>query len=95
VLNAFDSHASQTAARRLIGSNVVFVGGEAPPGGTANLILQNGILLKVTLTHKRNILPQAAAWAAEVRGTLTGIDFKGRSISIKCNPKDWRVTSSM
>jgi hypothetical protein len=53
VLNAWKVSSSRKEALKLIGSKVVFVGGCAPPGGTPNLLLENGIVLNIDFSNHR------------------------------------------
>ena len=93
VLSAVRSRDTQSKAsiQALIGSQVVFVGGAAPPGGNANLIVASNVVLEVEIRPLRDVRPRAVAWSAEVLGTLKSVDFEKRVIHIRARPEDWRV----
>src|SRR5436190_254086 len=86
VLAALQPKADRTAAQRLVGSQVVFIGGTAPTGGNADLILGDGTKLLVVLTRQVDVRPHAVMWEAEAFGKLTKIDFEHRVITISCQP---------
>ena len=93
VLSAVRSGDTQSKAsvQALIGSQVVFVGGAAPPGGNANLMVASNIVLEVEIRPARDVRPHAVVWSAEVIGTLKSVDFEKRVIHIRAKPEDWRV----
>jgi hypothetical protein len=93
VLAAVRSGATQSKAsiQVLIGSQVVFVGGAAPPGGNANLMVASNVVLEVEIRPVRDVRPHSVAWSAEVLGTLKSVDFERRVIHIRAKPEDWRV----
>lgn len=82
-------------ARHLIGKPVALYGGTAPPGGTADLVLDGGILLKIELDPPKDVRPHAAIWAAWVLGNVTGVDVKKKVIRIKAKPDDWQAMITM
>jgi len=82
---------SKASVQALIGSQVVFVGGAAPPGGTANLIVASNVVLEVEIRPVQDVRPHSATWSAEVLGTLNSVDFEKRVIHIRAKPEDWRV----
>jgi hypothetical protein len=82
---------SRTNAQALIGSQVVFAGGAAPPGGNADLVVSSNIVLKVQIRPERDVRPHSVFWVAEVLGTLRSIDFNKRTIQIVAKPQNWRV----
>jgi hypothetical protein len=75
----------------LIGSQVVFVGSAASPGGNANLMVWTNVVLEVEIRPERDVRPHSAFWHAEVLGTLKSVDFEKRVIHIQAKPEDWRV----
>lgn len=91
MLAALQKKADRTAGQRFVGSQVVFIGSAAPPGDSANLVLEGGVTLQVVLTRKKDVRPHAVMWDAEVFGKLTKIDFEHRVITISCQPNDWRL----
>jgi len=82
---------SKTNVQALIGSQVVFAGGAAPPGGNANLMVSSNVVLEVQIRPARDVRPHSVFWVAEVSGTLKGVDFKKRVIHIIAKPEDWRA----
>jgi len=82
---------SKTNVQALIGSQVVFAGGAAPPGGSANLMVSSNVVLEVEISPSRGVRPRAISWDAEVLGTLKSVDFEKRVIKIRAKPEDWRV----
>ena len=82
---------ARTNVQALIGSQVVFVGGVAPPGGNANLMLSTNVLPVVDMQPQRDVRPHSVAWSAEVLGTLKNVDFEKRVIHIRAKPENWRV----
>ena len=82
---------SKASVQALIGSQVVFVGGAAPPGGNANLMVASNVVLEVEIRPARDVRPHSVAWSAEVLGTLKSVDFEKRVIHIRAKPEDWRV----
>jgi hypothetical protein len=82
---------SKASVQVLIGSQVVFVGGAAPPGGNANLMVASNVVLEVDIRPSRDVRPHSVAWSAEVLGTLKSVDFEKRVIHIRAKPEDWRV----
>jgi hypothetical protein len=81
---------SRTNVQALIGSQVVFAGGAAPPGGNADLLVSSNLVLKVQISPARDVRPHSVFWVAEVLGTLKSVDFEKRTIHIVAKPKDWR-----
>ena len=82
---------SKASIQALIGSQVIFVGGAAPPGGNANLMVASNVVLEVEIRPARDVRPHAVVWSAEVLGTLKSVDFEKRVIHIRAKPEDWRV----
>ena len=93
VLSAVRSGDAQgrTNIQALLGSQVVFVGSIAPPGGSANLMVWSNIVLEVEIRPARDVRPHAVVWSAEVLGILKSVDFEKRVIHIRAKPEDWRV----
>jgi len=93
VLTAMISEDAQrkTNVQALIGSQVVFVGGTAPPGGSANLMVWTNVLLEVQIRPARDVRPHSVVWTSEVLGTLESVDFQKRVIHIQAKPEDWIV----
>jgi hypothetical protein len=85
---------SKTNVQALIGAQVVFVGGNAPPGYNANLLVWSNVTVEVELRPRKNVLPRSVGWDAEVLGTLTGVDFKRRVIYVRAKPENWRHTDT-
>lgn len=82
---------SKVSVQALIGSQIVFVGGAAPPGGNANLMVASNVVLEIEIRPARDVRPHSVAWSAEVLGTLQSVDFEKRVIHIRAKPEDWRV----
>jgi hypothetical protein len=97
VLSAVYSSDKQSRARvqALIGSQVAFYGGTAPPGANANLIVGTNIVLDVEIRPFRDVRPHSVCWGADVMGTLKSVDFEKRVIHIRAKPEDWRVRETL
>jgi hypothetical protein len=91
VVSAVCSGGSQTNILALIGSPVVFIGGEAPPGGDANLTVWSNVVVEVEIRPARDVQPHSVYWEAEVLGTLKSVDFQKRVIHIWAKPDDWKA----
>ena len=81
---------SKTNVQALIGSQVVFAGGAALPGGNADLLVSSNVVLKVQIRPSRDVRPHSVFWVAEVSGTLKSVDFEKRTIHIVAKPENWR-----
>jgi hypothetical protein len=82
---------SRSKVQALIGSQVVFVGGAAPPGGNANLLVWSNVVLEVEIRPLRDVRPRSVVWSVEVLGTLKSVDLAKRTIHIRAKPEDWIV----
>ena len=82
--------AEPEALRPFIGREVVFVGGGAPPGGNADLMVGD-VRLAVVIKPAWDVRPQAVTWEACVLGVVRHIDGEKKVITIEARPEDWRV----
>ena len=90
ILDSINKGESGTG-QELWGQPVAFYGGIAPPGGNANLMVADDILLSVDIIPSKDVRPHAVAWSAVVLGTLKYIDPKMRIIYIEVKPEYWIV----
>jgi hypothetical protein len=69
----------------------VFYGSGAPPGDTADLIIEEGVKVLVTTKPTKDVRPHSVMWMATVRGVVTAISGSQKTIAIRVVPEDWKV----
>jgi hypothetical protein len=77
-----------------VGRQVAFLGGGAPPGGTADLLIGDDVRLEVTIKPLQDVCPMAVMWEACVLGTVRRIVREKKVISIEAKPEDWVVVET-
>jgi hypothetical protein len=94
LLQLLTADGSPDALQAYVGRQVVFLGGGAPPGATADLLIADDVRLEVTIKPPREVRPMAVMWEACVLGTVRRIDRKRKVISIDARPEDWVVVET-
>jgi hypothetical protein len=95
LLALVENRAGPEALGPFIGREVVFVGGCAPPGGNADLMVADGVRLAVVIKPAQDVRPQSVTWEACVLGIVRHIDREKKVITIEARPEDWRVADTM
>lgn len=90
LLEHLRSHDRQAAAS-YVGRTAAFVGAAAPPGRNADLVVDDGVRLLITIRPETDVRPGSVIWEAGVLGTVRAVDVDGQTISIDAKPEDWRV----
>jgi len=94
ILESMKSKKNQKLMASLVGSEIVFYGSGAPPGGNANLLIEKNVLLEVKMKPDADPRPQAVMWTAIVYGVLKSADVKKGIVRIQTTKKNWRVVET-
>ncbi len=75
----------------LPGDKVIFYGSAAPPGGNADLLIEQGVQVSVQIQSNIDVRPHAVMWTACVRGEVVAVGAANKTVRILANPEDWKV----
>jgi len=76
------------------GEKVAFVGSTAPPGGTNDLVTDDGYYLRLVTPTGKDLRPQATLWEVMVCGKILQVLPENKIIVIEVTEKDWKVLAT-
>jgi hypothetical protein len=76
------------------GERVAFGGVGAPPGGSNDLVTENGFYLRVLNRSGKDLRPKSVWWEVMVCGKILQVLPKNKIIMIEVDEKDWKITET-
>lgn len=73
------------------GEKVAFIAGTAPPGGTNDLVTEDGFYLRIVNPQGKDLRPRAVWWEVIICGKILQVKAENKIIIIEVDEKDWKV----
>jgi hypothetical protein len=94
LINIVETNKDNKRAKTFLGKVIAVKGSVKLPGGNADLIVGNGIHLKVIIIPYKEVRPMATLWEVCVIGIVDEINLERKQITIKAKPSDWQVVQT-